>query len=233
MFDQASPQTNARTGRARGDLGRRLVRRRAELGLTLRAAADRAGMAPSYLRYLENTPTAAPGQGSLLRLAGALETSVTELTGGNLDLPPGLGQAARHPELVALSAEECRRRLARHGVGRLAVITDEGPTVLPVNYGVVDGTIAFRTAPGSAHAQVLGSRVAFEVDHIDEALSRGWSVLVRGRARAVTDPDTVRRLADQVHSAPWAGGRRDLWVCVDPVEITGREIGEGSSGGGG
>lgn len=160
MFDQASPQTNARTGRARGDLGRRLVRRRAELGLTLRAAADRAGMAPSYLRYLENTPTAAPGQGSLLRLAGALETSVTELTGGNLDLPPGLGQAARHPELVALSAEECRRRLARHGVGRLAVITDEGPTVLPVNYGVVDGTIAFRTAPAprTPKSSAAGSR---------------------------------------------------------------------------
>lgn len=53
---------------------------------------------------------------------------------------------------------------------------------------VVDGAIAFRTDPGTATTQACGCRVAFEVDRIDDASSAGWSVLVRGYARAVTEP---------------------------------------------
>jgi hypothetical protein len=49
-------------------------------------------------------------------------------------------------------------------------------------------------------------------------------VLVRGRARAVTDPEAVRLLTEQVYSTPWAGGDRDLWLRIDPVVITGRRI---------
>jgi hypothetical protein len=37
----------------------------------------------------------------------------------------------------------------------------------------------------------MGSQAAFEADHIDAALSQGWSVLVRGEARTVTNPDAV------------------------------------------
>ncbi|MEU6378735.1 pyridoxamine 5'-phosphate oxidase family protein [Streptomyces sp. NPDC046909] len=219
-----SPAPHPRTAHAHGDLGRRLVRRRAELELTRQETADRAGMSSNYLRYLEESPVAAPGRNVLLRLAAALETPLTVLTGGDADDPPGPGQAARHPELTALGTEECWSRLGTHGVGRLARNSPEGPTVLPVNYTVVDGTITFRTAVGAVPSQVLGERVAFEVDHIDDALSRGWSVLVRGRARGVTSPETLRRLEDQAYSEPWAGGRRDFWVCIEADGITGRSI---------
>jgi nitroimidazol reductase NimA-like FMN-containing flavoprotein (pyridoxamine 5'-phosphate oxidase superfamily) len=181
-------------------------------------------MAVSYLRYLEETPAATPGRSVLLRLAGALETSVSALTGGDTDLPSGLGQAGRHPESEALGTEECWHRLHTHGVGRLAVTTAEGPTVLPVNYSVIDGAIAFRTAAGSVAAGAVGRQVAFEVDHIDEALGRGWSVLVRGRARGVTDPQAVRRLAEGAYSEPWAGGEREMWVCIDADAVSGRAI---------
>lgn len=212
------------TGSGPGDLGRRLAGRRRELGLTRRQVADRAGMAPGYLRYLEESVAAAPGVSSLVRLADALDTSVSALTGGDAGLPPGRGRATEDAEFVALGTEECWRRLSTHGVGRLGMVTAEGMTILPVNYSVVDGAIVFRTAPGSVPSQILGKRVAFEVDQIDEAFSQGWSVLVRGRARGVTHPGTARRLAERTHSRPWAGGRRDMWVCVDPVEITGRLI---------
>ncbi|MFI8536439.1 helix-turn-helix domain-containing protein [Streptomyces aquilus] len=224
MADTTTSGTTAHTERPGGDLGRRLVQRRRELGLTRADTADRAGMSCSYLRYLEESSAAIPGRSALLRLAAALETGVTSLTGGETEAPPGREQAARHAGLVALSDAECRRRLGTHGVGRLAVTTADGPTVLPVNYTVVDGTIAFRTAPGTAPAEALGRRIAFEVDHIDEAMSRGWSVLVRGRARQAQEPATIRRLTERAYSAPWAGGRRELWVCVDADEITGREI---------
>jgi nitroimidazol reductase NimA-like FMN-containing flavoprotein (pyridoxamine 5'-phosphate oxidase superfamily) len=221
MAAQAS--SNA-AGGPPGDLGRRLVLRREELGLTREETADRAGMAAGYLRYLEEQSTAAPSAASLLRLAGALETTVRDLAGGDVDLPPGLGQAGRHPKFTELTTQECRELLSTHGVGRLAVTTASGPVVVPVNYSVVEGTIVFRTQPHAVPSQASGSQVAFEIDHIDGALSQGWSVLVRGDARAVTDPDSVRRLEEQAYSAPWAGGRRELWIRIEPLSITGRRI---------
>lgn len=207
-----------------GNLGRRIALRREELGLTREEAACRTGMAPSYLQYLEEQPTAAPGVSTLLRLAGALETTVLDLTGGDVDLPPGLGQAGRHPRFTELSIGECRDLLSTHGVGRLAVPTEQGPVIVPVNYGVVGDSIVFRTAPGTVPSQAAGAQVAFEVDRIDGAFSQGWSVLVRGHARTVTDPDSVERLEEQAHSTPWAGGQRDLWIRIDLLSITGRRI---------
>ncbi|MGI5452133.1 helix-turn-helix domain-containing protein [Streptomyces sp. CA-249302] len=222
MADQAPSRTAEE--QALGDLGRRLAARRAELGLTRRETAARAGMAPGYVQYLEEHPGAAPGPGVLLRLAEVLETTVRELAGGPTELPYGLGQPARTAGLAELGVPECRELLATHGVGRIAVPTVSGPVVVPVNYSLVDGAIVFRTEPGSIPSQAAGCQIAFEVDRIDDAFSSGWSVLVRGRARTVTDPDEVRRLADRARSAPWAGGHRDQWVRIDPLVITGRRI---------
>jgi nitroimidazol reductase NimA-like FMN-containing flavoprotein (pyridoxamine 5'-phosphate oxidase superfamily) len=209
---------------ALGDLGRRLAARRTELGLTRAQTASRAGMAPGYLVYLEEHPGAAPGSGALLRLAEVLETTVRDLTGGDTDLPPGLGQPARGARLTELRVPECRALLATHGVGRIAVPTASGPVVVPVNYSVVDGAIVFRTEIGSTPFQAAGCQVAFEVDRIDDAFSSGWSVLVCGHARTVTEPDEARRLTTRARSTPWAGGHRDVWVRVDPLVITGRRI---------
>ncbi|MFF7144486.1 MULTISPECIES: helix-turn-helix domain-containing protein [Streptomyces] len=220
----AQEPSDAVEGHPAGNLGRRIALRREELGLSREDVANRAGMASSYVQYLEEQPTAAPGVSTLLRMAGALETTVLELTGGDVDLPPGLGQAGRHPEFTELTPQECQDLLSTHGVGRLAVHTAKGPEIFPVNYGVVGGSVVFRTAPGSVPAQAAGSRVAFEVDRIDAAFSQGWSVLVRGHASAVTDDESVRRLDEQAYSTPWAGGHRDLWIRVDPESVTGRRI---------
>ncbi|MEV6019875.1 pyridoxamine 5'-phosphate oxidase family protein [Streptomyces sp. NPDC051997] len=208
-----------------GDVGRRISARREELGLSRETVAVRAGITPGYLGYLESRPTATPGAGALIRIADALDTSVSALHGGDADPPPGAGRAAAHSELIELDPEEYRARLSTHGVGRIALHTSDGLLVLPVNYGVVDGSVVFRTAPGSAPAAALGARVAFEADHIDEALAQGWSVLVQGRARAETRPDAARRLDALAHTRPWAGGaERDLWVRVDEESISGRRI---------
>ncbi|MGW5637879.1 pyridoxamine 5'-phosphate oxidase family protein [Streptomyces sp. NPDC003832] len=207
-----------------GDLGRRLSLRRTRLGLSREETADRAGMAAGYLRYLEEQPVTAPGMGALLRLAGALRTTVTELTGGDVEQPPGPGRAARRPEFTVLTSAECRALLSTHGVGRLAVPTATGLTVVPVNYTVVDSAVVFRTAAGATPALAAGLQVAFEVDRIDDAFASGWSVLVRGRALAVTDLAEARRLDETAHSAPWAGGRRTLWVRIEPHAISGRRI---------
>ncbi|MCX4462051.1 DUF1918 domain-containing protein [Streptomyces sp. NBC_01340] len=228
--DEARQQTGALSGtpppdRAShpGDIGRRVAAERRRQGLTRAETARRAKMAPQYLAYLEER-SADPSLATLIRLAAALGTSVAALRGGGIDLPPGQGQALLDPQLRDLSPEECRARLSTHGLGRVSVSTAGGPAVVPVNYEVVDDAIVFRTAPDSAPAAAVGTDVAFEVDHVDEAMSQGWSVLAVGPARAVTEPDAVRRLAGRAHSKPWAGGARELWVSIRPTQLTGRRI---------
>ncbi|MET8138504.1 MULTISPECIES: DUF1918 domain-containing protein [unclassified Streptomyces] len=206
-----------------GDIGRRLTAERERQGMTRTETARRARMAPDYLAYLEERQ-ADPSLASLIRLADALGVSVETLRGGGGDLPPGQGQALLHPRLRDLGPDECRARLSTHGVGRIAVSGPEGPSVVPVNYEVVDDAITLRTAPGSVVAQAVGTEVAFEVDHLDEAMSQGWSVLVVGAASSVTEPEAVRRLADRAHTEPWAGGDRQMWVSIRPERITGRRI---------
>lgn len=207
----------------RTDVGRRVAARREELALTREELAARSGAASSYIKYIEER-SAVPGIGIMLRLADALETTVADLIGGTVDQPPGRSSGLRTAELLELDDEECRALLSTHGVGRVAVFSSEGPSIVPVNYVVADGEIAFRTAPGTVPAAAAGAEVAFEVDRIDDVLSQGWSVLVVGQARAVTDPDAVRRLDAEARSLPWAGGERNMWVVVSPGRITGRRV---------
>ncbi|MFE6286068.1 pyridoxamine 5'-phosphate oxidase family protein [Streptomyces sp. NPDC057877] len=207
-----------------GDIGRRVAVQRRRRGLSLEETAHRARMSPGYLAYLEERP-ADPSTATLIRIADTLGTTVAALRGHGADVPPGQGQALRHPRLRDLSEEECRALLSTHGVGRIAVSAPDGrPAVVPVNYEVVEGEIVFRTAPDSVPAAAAGTEVAFEVDHVDEALSQGWSVLAVGPAAVVTDPEITRRLAQRAHTLPWAGGERDMWVAVRPESLTGRRI---------
>ncbi|WP_055529617.1 pyridoxamine 5'-phosphate oxidase family protein [Streptomyces graminilatus] len=206
-----------------GDIGRRVATERRRRGLTREETARRAGMAPAYLAYVEERPSS-PTTASLINLADALGTTVVALRGGGADVPPGQGQALLHPQLLDLGPDDCRALLSTHGVGRVAVSTPGGPAVVPVNYEVVDDAIAFRTAPDSVPAAAVGSEVAFEVDHVDEAMSEGWSVLVVGPAQVVTEPDEVRKLVGRAHTEPWAGGGREMWVSIRPTRVTGRRI---------
>jgi len=205
------------------DIGRRLVRRREELGLSRAQVAERAGVAPGYLAYVEEEATASPGLAFLLRVADVLETTVPRLHGAGTELPTGRGEAAGHPVLSALAPEACRELLSGHGVGRLALTVGGAPSILPVNYDVVDGAVVFRTAAG-APALAAGQTVAFEVDHFDEARSEGWSVLVTGPAEQVTDPAGIAALAAAAATTPWAGGDRPTWIRIRPDHITGRRI---------
>jgi len=207
-----------------GDMGRRLVAERLRHGLSREETAARARMSPDYLAYLEEHP-ADPTAATLTRLADALGTTATALRGGGMDLPPGQGHALLHPEVRDLDPDECRTLLSTHGVGRVGVTGSDGrPAIVPVNYEIVDGMIAFRTEPGSVAAAAVGTEAAFEVDHVDETMSQGWSVLAVGPANAVTDPDAARRLTEHAHSTPWVGGDRELWVMLRPARLTGRRI---------
>lgn len=208
-----------------GDLARRVRERRLELGLSPEEAAKRAGMAPAYLEYLERTALAAPTHGSLMRLAAALQTTPELLGGGGVERAPGRGAAAATPRLDELAADECAQRLAAGGVGRFVFTGAEGPTALPVSFALLDGEIVFRTAEGGAIARAVGDGMSagFEVDHIDDALHEGWSVLVHGRAGRIVDEQELER-ARALGIEPWSGTERNVYVRVDPASVTGRRI---------
>lgn len=128
------------------DLGRRIIEHRHRAGLSREEVADRAGMAVTYLAYLETS--AAPSQPTLTalaRLAAALGTDISALSGSGLNLPPGQRSAAKHPVLEVLSTAECRDYLAHGGVGRFLFVNARGPVAIPVNYRMLGDDILFRT----------------------------------------------------------------------------------------
>ena len=206
-----------------GEIARRIELRRKQLGLSHEDLAARARMAPRYLEFLASTG-AEFDQDAFQRVATALELSFEDLRDGRPDAPPGQRPAAPHPGSMKLYPRQCWDRLATHGIGRVGLSTHAGPAIIPVNYTVDNRTIVLRTASDSMTASVLDTEVAFEVDHLDEHLSEGWSVLIVGNAERVSDPETVLRLADAPGAIPWAGGRRDLVIRIIPTQVTGRRV---------
>lgn len=207
----------------RTDLGRRVFARRTELGLSREELGERCGADAHYIAYIEEH-AAAPAIGTLLGVANALGTSVEDLTGASAEWAPGRSSAARDAELVTLDESECRRLLGVRGVGRVGVYTSEGPAIIPVNYLVAGGDIAFRTAGGTVLARAVGTEAAFEVDRIDDVAARGWSVLAVGELEAVADAGELQDRAAATHSFPWAGGERTHWMKLTPVRLTGRRV---------
>lgn len=205
------------------DLARRVAHRRDQLGLSRDEVALRAGMTAGYLDYLEHSPAVALPRGSLIRLAGALETTVDHLRGGTVDRPPGPGRAGPHPHLDILTPEECEAHLAGGGIGRLVYLDAGVPLALPVNFRLLAGDIVFRTRTDGVLAAAAGTVVSFEVDHIDEAMSEGWSVLLSGHAHLVDDPGELEQIA-ALGIEPWPGGGRDAVIRIDAETVSGRRI---------
>jgi nitroimidazol reductase NimA-like FMN-containing flavoprotein (pyridoxamine 5'-phosphate oxidase superfamily) len=206
-----------------GDLSRRLELRRNELRLSCAQVAARAGINQRYLEYLERYP-ATPAAGMLRRIAAALRTTSAALLGAGWQAPDGHGHPAGRAVTKKLLPAECCRLMAPGGVGRIALTTSAGPVVLPVNFAIVDNTIVVRTGAGTLIGTHADETVAFEVDHIDEALCQGWSVLVRGHAHRVVQPAELRHLQDDAVVWPWAAGEREVYVRIVPDRITGRRI---------
>src|ERR1043165_3347513 len=90
------------------------------------------------------------------------------------------------PTIEALTRAESDAVLARNRIGRLAYSFHDKVDIEPIHYVFADGSLYFRTAPGSK-ATMLAHRpwVAFEVDEADELLS--WrSVVVHGTVYRAT-----------------------------------------------
>jgi nitroimidazol reductase NimA-like FMN-containing flavoprotein (pyridoxamine 5'-phosphate oxidase superfamily) len=126
-----------------------------------------------------------------------------------------------------LSREECLKLLQyKSKLGRVAFIVDGRPIVLPVNYRAEADSVTFCTGPGTKLSNLKdGAQVAFEVDAMVSLLRSGWSVLVQGVAREVTDPEELNELSNSPLQN-WATPDAKHWIRISIDEISGRRIPE-------
>jgi hypothetical protein len=109
--------------------------------------------------------------------------------------------------------------------------------VMPVNHVVDDGAITIRSHEGAAivaaASAVDGVVIAYEADTIDPDDHLGWSVIVTGLARLITDPAEIARF--QAVIRPWAAGQMDFVIRIIPQIVTGFRLtsAEGTNADGG
>ena len=116
-------------------------------------------------------------------------------------------QRTRTTAVENLDHHECWRLLRSVSVGRLAVWVDDHPDIFPINYKVDHGTLVFRTAEGTKLQAATGDTpVALEADGVDADSGVAWSVVIKGQAAPVQNPqevmDTVGLLL-----FPWQAGK--------------------------
>ena len=126
--------------------------------------------------------------------------------------------------LDVLDRDECLTLLDRGVLGRVALSMGALPTILPVNYRLVDEQVVFRTGVGSKlDAAARGAVIAFEVDAFDPLDHTGWSVVVTGIAREAPSHDWADPiLATAIPRWAPAGSTRVLFLPTDLV--SGRRI---------
>jgi uncharacterized protein len=138
----------------------------------------------------------------------------------DVDLPA----SASHDHIEILERDECIRRLAAHGVGRIGVVSRGKVAVFPVNYLVDGDSVIVRVRrDGGLDEATRGTFVAIEIDHADSMYHEGWSVLVQGRCAHVTDPEELDALG-HLPLLPWGGPDRDTYLRVAMESVSGRHV---------
>ncbi len=125
-----------------------------------------------------------------------------------------------------LSAAEALRLLGEVRFGRVVFTSRAMPSVRPVRHVLAGNQIVISIGP----ELVLGppvpggqTVVAYEADQIDATGRAGWSVVVIGRARPVTEEAEQRSL----RSLLAAGGRAERLVAISTDVVTGFRLAPG------
>ena len=115
-------------------------------------------------------------------------------------------------------------------VGRIGYVADGIAIILPVNFTMLDGDIVFCTAKGSKLSWLsLRGRVSFQADESRPADHEGWSVLIQGVAREVTDPGELGVLR-RGPLRSWLRPPEEHWVRIGVESISGRALHAAAAG---
>jgi nitroimidazol reductase NimA-like FMN-containing flavoprotein (pyridoxamine 5'-phosphate oxidase superfamily) len=130
--------------------------------------------------------------------------------------------------MVELGRAEALGLLASAPIGRIVFTRHALPAIRPVNHVVDQGDIVIRTHEGAAlssaaeQAGPSGVVVAYEADSIDPDTRLGWSVVVTGYARLITDPELAARYRLLLHL--WVDQGTDYTVRIRPDLVTGYRL---------
>ena len=122
--------------------------------------------------------------------------------------------------LMSFDPTEAWEKLRSKSIGRLAVSAGGQPGIFPVNFLASEHSILIRTSEGTKTA-IMGSNelVAFEAD--ESSPSEAWSVVVKGIAKRIEEPDAIAEAADSPLWT-WAPKATSVYFRILPTEITGR-----------
>jgi nitroimidazol reductase NimA-like FMN-containing flavoprotein (pyridoxamine 5'-phosphate oxidase superfamily) len=124
-----------------------------------------------------------------------------------------------------LGRDECLALVSTQRLGRLGVVVDGSPLVLPMGFVLEGETIVLQTNQGAKTLHAPLTSVSFEVDHVDWEQGVGWSVLIQGTGEDISTAidersEGLRSLV--AHS--WAPPPADRWLTIIPRTITGRRV---------
>ncbi len=127
--------------------------------------------------------------------------------------------------LEEMTREECLERLNSAHVGRIGATVEFRPFIFPVNFRMYGNKILIRSVPGTKlDAALSGQVVAFEIDGFTDDGVAGWSVLVRGSADEVTDPEE-RAKAEEVEIHNYAFDEQpERIVLISTAGMSGRRF---------
>jgi nitroimidazol reductase NimA-like FMN-containing flavoprotein (pyridoxamine 5'-phosphate oxidase superfamily) len=122
-----------------------------------------------------------------------------------------------------IGEEECLELLASQSVGRLAVVHQGQPLVLPATYFLDGRTVACRTVLDVMRDAATLGRVTFEVDSVHPELHEGWTVAVSGVGEHITDALDAwsQHLMSRARQLPWVTDNNESWVAIASPTFTG------------
>ena len=124
--------------------------------------------------------------------------------------------------VTILDTDKAWDLLAGQRLGRLAVRSDVGLDIFPVNYAVDGESLVFRTAEGTKLSSLTAySLVTFEIDSWTEEV--GYSVILKGHAAPITDPAEIAR-AESLKLKPWVPTVKTTFVRIAVSEISARKF---------
>ncbi|WP_280480258.1 pyridoxamine 5'-phosphate oxidase family protein [Nocardia cyriacigeorgica] len=128
--------------------------------------------------------------------------------------------------VVELEREHALSLLATAPFGRVVYTRDALPAIRPVNHIVDSGVVVVRTRLTSEFSAAVHSFpimvVAYQADDIDVVGRTGWSVVVTGTARPVTDRDRLARYHELLQ--PWVGLSMDDVIEIEPTLVNGIQL---------
>lgn len=136
------------------------------------------------------------------------------------------GTAVPPRALAELDRTQALALLGSVEYGRVVFTLHALPAIQPVNHLLDDGQIIIRTRLTAKITEAADTPsdivVAYQADLIDPLRHEGWSVVVIGIARRITDPQLVARYEQLLH--PWIGGVLDTVIGIHPDIVTGYRL---------